>query len=124
MTLEAITVLSTETQDTSDSQRVFDIAAELFGALSSPVRLKVLNILCDGERSVNELLARINTTQPNLSQHLNLMYRSGILSRTKVGTQVIYKISSKTAAGLCRSVCTQIAIDLDEPTTAAKARYP
>ena len=123
MTLEAITVLNTETQDSSDSQRVFDIAAELFGALSSPVRLKVLNILCAGERSVNDLLARINTTQPNLSQHLNLMYRSGILSRTKVGTQVIYKISSKTAAGLCRSVCTQIAIDLDEPQTAAKARY-
>ena len=123
MTLEAITVLSTETQDSSDSQRVFDIAAELFGALSSPVRLKVLNILCDGERSVNDLLARINTTQPNLSQHLNLMYRSGILSRIKVGTQVIYKISSKTAAGLCRSVCTQIAIDLDEPSTATKARY-
>ena len=123
MTLEAITVLNTETQDSSDSQRVFDIAAELFGALSSPMRLKVLNILCDGERSVNDLLARINTTQPNLSQHLNLMYRSGILSRTKVGTQVIYKISSKTAAGLCRSVCTQIAIDLDEPQTAVKARY-
>lgn len=123
MTLEAIAMLNTETQDSSDSQRVFDIAAELFGALSSPVRLKVLNILCDGERSVNDLLARINTTQPNLSQHLNLMYRSGILSRTKVGTQVIYKISSKTAAGLCRSVCTQIAIDLDEPHSAAKARH-
>lgn len=123
MTLEAISVLNTETQDSSDSQRVFDIAAELFGALSSPVRLKVLNILCDGERSVNELLARINTTQPNLSQHLNLMYRSGILSRTKVGTQVIYKISSKTAAGLCRSVCTQIAIDLDEPATASKIQH-
>ena len=122
MTLEAITALNAETQDSSDSQRVFAIAAELFGVLSSPVRLKVLNMLCDGERSVNELLAQIDTTQPNLSQHLNLMYRSGILSRTKVGTQVIYKISSKTAAGLCRSVCTQIAIDLDEPT-AKKARH-
>ena len=123
MTLEAITALSAEAQDNSDRQRVFAIAAELFGALSSPVRLKVLNILCDGERSVNELLSQIDTTQPNLSQHLNLMYRSGILSRTKVGTQVIYKISSKTAAGLCRSVCTQIAIDLDEPPTAAKVRH-
>ena len=122
MTLEAIALLNTETQGSPESQRVFDIAAELFGALSSPVRLKVLNILCDGERSVNELLARINTTQPNLSQHLNLMYRSGILSRTKAGTQVIYKISSKTAAGLCRSVCTQIAIDLDEPPTSLKTR--
>ena len=49
MTLEAITALNAETQDSSDSQRVFAIAAELFGALSSPVRLKVLNILCDGE---------------------------------------------------------------------------
>ena len=123
MTLEAITALDAETQDSSDSQRVFAIAAELFGVLSSPVRLKVLNMLCDGQRSVNELLAQIDTTQPNLSQHLNLMYRSGILSRTKVGTQVIYKISSKTAAGLCRSVCTQIAIDLDEPPTATKVRH-
>lgn len=123
MTLEAITALNAEAQDNSDRQRVFAIAAELFGALSSPVRLKVLNILCDGERSVNELLSQIDTTQPNLSQHLNLMYRSGILSRTKVGTQVIYKISSKTAAGLCRSVCTQIAIDLDEPPTASKVRH-
>ena len=122
MTLEAITMLESETQNGSDSQRVFHIAAELFGILSSPVRLKVLNLLCDGERSVNDLLAHIDTTQPNLSQHLNLMYRSGILSRTKVGAQVIYKISSKTAAGLCRSVCTQIAIDLDEPPTAAKVR--
>ena len=123
MTLEAISMLGAETQDTSDSQRVFDIAAELFSALSSPIRLQVLNILCDGERSVNDLLARISTTQPNLSQHLNLMYRSGILTRTKSGTQVIYKISSKTAAGLCRSVCTQIAIDLDEPTATAKAHH-
>jgi DNA-binding transcriptional ArsR family regulator len=122
MTLEAITSLNTETPDGSDSQRVFAMAAELFGALSSPVRLKVLNMLCDGERSVNEMLAHIDTTQPNLSQHLNLMYRSGILSRTKVGTQVLYKISSKTAAGLCRSVCTQIAIDLDEPLAMAKLR--
>lgn len=122
MTLESITALSAETPDLSDSQRVFDIAAELFGALSSPVRLKVLNMLCDGERSVSELLAKIDTTQPNLSQHLNLMYRSGILSRSKVGTQVIYKISSKTAAGLCRSVCTQIAIDLDESPASAKFR--
>ena len=123
MTLEAISMLGAETQNTSDSQRVFDIAAELFSALSSPIRLQVLNILCDGERSVTDLLARISTTQPNLSQHLNLMYRSGILTRTKSGTQVIYKISSKTAAGLCRSVCTQIAIDLDEPSATAKARH-
>jgi DNA-binding transcriptional ArsR family regulator len=122
MTLETIAVINEEVQDTSDTQRVFEIAAELFGALSSPVRLKVLNMLCDGECSVSELLAKIDTTQPNLSQHLNLMYRSGILSRTKVGTQVIYKISSKTAAGLCRSVCTQIAIDLDEPAAPAKFR--
>jgi DNA-binding transcriptional ArsR family regulator len=122
MNLDAITASTIEVQDVSDTHRVFEIAAELFGALSSPVRLQVLNMLCDGERSVGEMLAKIDTTQPNLSQHLNLMYRSGILSRNKVGTQVIYKISSKTAAALCRSVCTQIAIELDEPAAPAKFR--
>jgi DNA-binding transcriptional ArsR family regulator len=122
MTLDSVTSLAEESNDSLDSQKVFEMAAELFGALSSPVRLKVLNMLCDGERSVSELLAKIDTTQPNLSQHLNLMYRSGILSRTKFGTQVIYKIRSKTAAGLCRSVCTQIAIDLDESVVTAKSR--
>jgi DNA-binding transcriptional ArsR family regulator len=65
------------------------------------------------------MLEQIDSSQPNLSQHLNVLYRSGILAKRKEGTQVIYRIQSERAMALCRSVCTQIAIELDEPTQIA-----
>lgn len=95
--------------------RVFELAAELFAVLATPMRLRVLSALCVREKSVNELLAEINTTQPNLSQHLAVLYRTGVLAKRKEGTQVIYRVQSEKAIALCRSVCTQIAIELDEP---------
>ncbi|WP_341904646.1 metalloregulator ArsR/SmtB family transcription factor [Polaromonas sp. YR568] len=95
--------------------RVFELAAELFAVLATPMRLRVLSALCEGEKSVNQLLAEIDTTQPNLSQHLAVLYRTGVLAKRKEGTQVIYRVQSEKAVALCRSVCTQIAIELDEP---------
>lgn len=95
--------------------RVFELAAELFAVLSTPMRLRVLSALCDREKSVSELLAEIDTTQPNLSQHLAVLYRTGVLAKRKEGTQVIYRVQSEKAVALCRTVCTQIAIELDEP---------
>ena len=95
--------------------QVFEQAAALFAVLATPVRLRVLSALCVREKSVNELLLEIDTTQPNLSQHLAVLHRSGILAKRKEGTQVIYRVQNEQAVALCRSVCTQIAIDLEEP---------
>ena len=100
-----------------ESGRVFELAAELFGILSTPMRLRILSALCDQEKSVSELLSEIDTTQPNLSQHLNLLYRAGVLAKRKEGTQVIYRVQSEKAVMLCRTVCTQIAIEMDEPAS-------
>jgi DNA-binding transcriptional ArsR family regulator len=105
--------------DAQASTQVFAAAAELFSVLSTPIRLKVLSVLCDGEMPVSQLLERIDSSQPNLSQHLNVLYRSGILAKRKEGTQVIYRIQSERAMAICRSVCTQIAIELDEPAQIA-----
>jgi len=99
----------------SEQGRVFELAAELFSVLATPMRLRVLSALCEREKSVNELLAEIDTTQPNLSQHLAVLFRTGVLAKRKEGTQVIYRVQSEKAVALCRSVCTQIAIELDEP---------
>ncbi|MDP3799598.1 MAG: metalloregulator ArsR/SmtB family transcription factor [Polaromonas sp.] len=99
----------------AESGRVFELAAELFAVLATPMRLRVLSALCEREKSVNELLAEIDTTQPNLSQHLAVLYRTGVLAKRKEGAQVIYRVQSEKAVALCRSVCTQIAIELDEP---------
>ena len=104
-----------QADEDAESGRVFELAAELFGVLATPMRLRILSALCDGERSVTQLLEKIDTTQPNLSQHLNVLYRSGVLAKRKEGTQVIYRVQSEKAVTLCRAVCTQIAIEVDEP---------
>ena len=95
--------------------RVFELAAELFAVLSTPMRLRILSALCESEKSVTQLLCEIDTTQPNLSQHLAVLYRTGVLAKRRDGTQIIYRVQSEKAVALCRSVCTQIAIELDEP---------
>lgn len=105
-----------ETEVTVEKVRVFEMAAELFGVLATPMRLRILSALCDKEKSVSQLLQEIETTQPNLSQHLNLLYRAGVLAKRKDGTQVIYRVQSEKAVMLCRTVCTQIAIEIDEPS--------
>jgi DNA-binding transcriptional ArsR family regulator len=99
----------------AEQGRVFELAAELFAVLATPMRLRVLSALCVKEKSVSELLAEIDTTQPNLSQHLAVLYRCGVLAKRREGTQIIYSVQSEKAVALCRSVCTQIAIELDEP---------
>lgn len=99
--------------------RVFTLAAELFAVLATPIRLQILSAVCEQEKSVNELLLEIDTTQPNLSQHLAVLFKTGVLAKRKEGTQVIYRVQSERAVALCRSVCTQIAIEMDEPDAVA-----
>jgi DNA-binding transcriptional ArsR family regulator len=87
---------------------VFDMAAELFRVMSAPMRLKIISCLCDGEKNVSYLLSKIDTTQPNMSQHLNTLYQAGILGKRRDGVQIHYRIVDDRVASLCRAVCTQI----------------
>ncbi len=100
--------------DTKSSEdMVFESVAELFSILSTPIRLKIISAVCQGEKNVTELLAQIDTTQPNMSQHLSTLYRSGVLAKRREGTQMYYRLQSERVATLCRAVCTQVAIELD-----------
>jgi DNA-binding transcriptional ArsR family regulator len=97
-----------------ESDQVFDSAAELFRLMSTPIRLKIISALCGHEKNVSQLLAEIDTTQPNMSQHLATLHRAGVLSRRRDATQIYYRIGSQRAATLCRAVCMQIAMEIDE----------
>ena len=101
-------------QGTED--QVFESVAELFSVLSTPIRLKIISAVCNGEKNVSELLAGIDTTQPNMSQHLSMLYRSGVLAKRREGTQIYYRLQSERVALLCRAVCTQVAIELESET--------
>ncbi|MBI5276777.1 MAG: winged helix-turn-helix transcriptional regulator [Burkholderiales bacterium] len=96
-----------------ESDQVFELAAEMFRVMSAPMRLKIISALCNGEKNVTELLEAIDTTQPNMSQHLNTLYQAGVLGKRREGVQMFYRITNDRAVTLCRAVCTQIAIQSD-----------
>ncbi len=96
----------------AESEEVFATAADLFSVLSTPLRLKLISALCAGEKNVSQLLAEIDATQPNMSQHLATLFRAGILAKRRDGTQIFYRVQSERAALLCRAVCTQIATEM------------
>jgi ArsR family transcriptional regulator len=102
-----------ETTAAEESDQVFDSAAELFRLLATPIRLKIISALCGHEKNVSQLLGEIDTTQPNMSQHLATLYRAGVLARRRDATQIYYRIGSERAATLCRAVCMQIAVEFD-----------
>ena len=96
----------------SDSMdAMFELAAETFRVMSAPMRLKIINCLCEEEKNVGQLLEEIDTTQPNMSQHLNTLFKAKILGRRRDGVQIYYRIINERVVTLCRAVCTQIAID-------------
>ena len=90
---------------------MFELAADTFRVMSAPMRLKIINCLCNEEKNVGQLLEEIDTTQPNMSQHLNTLYKAKILGRRREGVQIYYRIINKQVVKLCRTVCTQIALE-------------
>lgn len=96
-----------------ESDQVFELAAEVFRVMSAPMRLKIISALCDGEKNVSQLLDDIQTTQPNMSQHLGTLYQAGVLGKRREGVQIYYRIINDRVVTLCRAVCTQIAIETD-----------
>ena len=94
-----------------EPDEVFDAAAEVFRVMAAPMRLKIISSLCNGEKNVGELLGEIDTTQPNMSQHLNTLYRAGVVGRRRDGVQIFYRLINDRVVTLCRAICTQIAIE-------------
>ena len=109
------------TRPDDESDRIFASAAELFGVLATPIRLRIISALCQGEKNVSQLLDEIETTQPNMSQHLATLYRAGVLGKRRDSTQIYYRIVNEQAASICRTVCTQIAFTLEEQAAEASA---
>ena len=91
------------------TDQTFEAAADLFRVMSAPMRLKIINCLCDGEKNVSYLLTQVNTTQPNMSQHLNTLYQAGILGKRRDGVQIFYRIIDQRIVSICEAVCHEVA---------------
>ncbi len=88
---------------------MFEEVASYFSLLCEPTRLKILHAVCNGERSVGDIVAEVGSTQANVSRQINMLYRAKILARRKEGTQIYYRVDDEKTIELCRSVCGRIA---------------
>jgi DNA-binding transcriptional ArsR family regulator len=101
-------------------ERLFEVVSGYFGLLAEPTRLKILNTICDQERSVSDIVDRVGSSQTNVSRHLNLMYGRGVLKRRRDGATVYYSVSDPNLVTLCRTACVHIAGQHDEPAVTAR----
>jgi ArsR family transcriptional regulator len=86
----------------------FQRAAELFAVLATPVRLRIIGELCSSEKDVSHLLGVINISQPNMSRHLGILYKAGVVDRRRSGTHVIYALANKSVVSICWAVCAEM----------------
>jgi len=74
-------------------ERVLELKADILKALAQPTRLKILELLRDGEKCICEIVPAINGEQSNISRHISLMQRSNLVTTRKDGVKVMVKVS-------------------------------
>jgi ArsR family transcriptional regulator len=90
------------------SPQALDLIANRFKVLSEPLRLRILHLLQDSEKSVGEITEAIETSQPNVSKHLKILQDAGILKRAQKGNTVFYSIADESIFPLCDLVCNSL----------------
>ena len=87
------------------SSELVEAVARRFRMLGEPARLRLLQLLEGGERTVNDLAAAAGGTQANISRHLTALHGAGLVGRRREGGCVYYSISDPVVWELCELVC-------------------
>jgi len=74
--------------------------AGLLKALGHPTRIKILELLRDGERCVCEIVPELDFDQPIISRHLAVLRKEGIVECKKDGLRVIYRVNNRNIFAL------------------------
>lgn len=90
------------------------LVAGRFRVLAEPLRLRILQILRNGEKNVTELTAALETTQPNVSKHLRVLQEAGFIGRRQSGNNAYCYIADESVFELCDLVCTALQARLSE----------
>ena len=87
--------------DKNMEEKIFQLHAEVCKSMANPTRLKIMNILREGEKSVEELKKRLRLPKANLSQHLSTLRQRGIVSTRRVGLNIYYKVANSKMIKAC-----------------------
>ena len=85
---------------TAEKQLLFDAFASVGKALSSGRRVELVDVLVQGERSVDELAGQIGQSMANTSQHLQVLARAGLVASRRDGNRVRYRLAGAQVESL------------------------
>jgi rhodanese-related sulfurtransferase len=86
--------------DTDAKAALFDALASVAQALGSGRRAEIVDVLAQGERSVDEIAGEISQSAANTSQHLQVLARAGLLHSRREGTRIYYRLASERVGEL------------------------
>ena len=84
------------------------LVAARFKVMGEPFRLRLIQALDRGEKSIGELAEELGASQPNVSKHIKILHDSGLLSRRQKGSTVLCSIADANVFDLCEVVCSSL----------------
>ena len=118
--MKAETVVKKQAMASVPEAAVADVAA-YFRVLAEPTRLRLLQALYEGRRSVGELTEQLDCSMANVSRHLSALARQGMVERVTEGTTAYYSIADPTIYALCDLVCKGLLERMEVQNTQRKA---
>jgi len=73
-------------------EKALAMKSDILKALAQPTRLKIIELLREGEKCICEIIPAINGEQSNISRHISLMQKSHLVSTRKDGVKVMVKV--------------------------------
>lgn len=87
------------------SKQLLERIADRLKAMADPTRLRILHVLQGGELCVTDILADVGGSQANVSKHLSVLRRAGLVEYRREGINVYYHIEDPAVFAICRTVC-------------------
>jgi len=103
--------------DRAAKEALFDAFAEVAKAMASGRRAEIIDVLAQGERSVEQLSEEIGQTIANTSHHLRAMARAGVLRTRRDGTRIFYMLASERVGEVwatLRDIATEHVVGINE----------
>ena len=95
------------------SPELLQRVAARFKALGEPARLRILQALRTGEKTVSDLMRDTELSQANTSRHLQMLHGLGFVERRKEGLYVLYRLADESVMTMCDVMCGRLEQQLD-----------
>ena len=87
-----------------EGRQLLRMKAQVLAALAHPIRLGIVEFLRDGEQCVCDIAERVGSERSNVSRHLAVMLRAGVVDHRKDGLRMLYRLRTPCVAGFLACV--------------------